>query len=48
MLGPKGSRDEPGVLFILVVFLYQSLRLSDCTVCSHELDFGQLCLSLVV
>lgn len=46
--GPKGIRDEPGVLFVLVMFLCQSLRLSDSTLCGHELDFGQLCLSLVV
>lgn len=45
--GPKGSMDEPRVLFIPDMFLYQSPPLSD-TVCGHKLGFGQLRLSLVV
>lgn len=45
---PPGSMDQPGVLFILVLFLYQSPRFSESTVCGPEVDFAQLCLSLVV
>lgn len=30
--GPQGSMDQPGVLFILVLSLYQSLRLSESSV----------------